>query len=177
MKRLLKTIIIPLSLGILAASCSAQQSTEHMGDGHSHDGSMQSSAVNTSDTSQKNQSIEAVLNNYSQQINAKNLASMESYVLASGTDFTIFEGKGTNIGWADYRDNHLAPEFGNEDLVFTKYEFTDYRTNVSGDLATATFSINMAYTYKNEDKAFIKHGTAILKKTNGAWKIAHLHTS
>lgn len=102
---------------------------------------------------------------------------MEAFVLPNGTDFTIFEGKGTNIGWADYRDHHLAPEFANKDLVFTRYEYKDYKTNISGDLATATFTIDMAYTYKGEDKSFTRHGTAILRNINGTWKIAHLHTS
>ncbi|PCI53089.1 MAG: hypothetical protein COB36_13380 [Alphaproteobacteria bacterium] len=174
MKNLSKKLLIPLSFGLLAASCSPGQTAEHMDDGHSHDGSTQQMSVNTS---QENRNIESVLSSYSGLINSKDVAAMEAFVLPNGTDFTIFEGKGTNIGWADYRDHHLAPEFANEDLVFTKYDYKDYKTNVSGDLATASFSIDMAYTYKGEDKTFTRHGTAILKKVNGAWKIAHLHTS
>jgi len=174
MNTLSKKLILPLALGLLVASCSAQQTSEHMDDGHAHESTTKAVSVNTS---LQNRNIESVLKSYSAQINSKDVAAMEKYVLADGTDFTIFEGKGTNIGWADYRDHHLAPEFANEDLVFTRYEYKDYKTNVSGDLATATFTIDMAYTYKGEDKTFTRHGTAILKKENGTWKIAHLHTS
>ncbi|HFE38467.1 MAG TPA: nuclear transport factor 2 family protein, partial [Gammaproteobacteria bacterium] len=120
--------------------------------------------------------VEAVMSNYSKQITAKNLAAMEAYVLTDGEDFTIFEGKGTNIGWADYRDNHLAPELADEDLVFTKYDFMDFKTNVDGNLATVTFSIDAAYNYKGKEASHMGHGTAILKKIDGQWKIAHMQT-
>ena len=174
MKQLLTILIVPLSLGILVTSCSAPQTSSHMDDGHEHDEQVQSKMV---DTSIVRQAVEDVLKQYSDQITAKDVAGMEKYILAEGTDFTIFEGKGTNTGWADYRDHHLAPEFANEYLVFTKYEYGDYKTSVSGTLASATFTIDMAYTYKGEDKTFTRHGTAILKNINGTWKIAHLHTS
>ena len=174
MKNLSNALLIPLFLGVVLTSCSAAQSSDHTDDGHSHSESVQKMSVNTSQT---NENIETVLKSYSDQINSKNVDAMEAFVLPSGTDFTIFEGKGTNIGWADYRDHHLAPEFANEDLVFTKYEYNNYKTNVSGNLATATFTIDMAYTYKGENKVFTRHGTAILKKVDDTWKIAHLHTS
>lgn len=174
MKQLLKILIVPVSLGILVTSCSAPQTSSHMDDGHEHNEQVQSKMV---DTSIVRQAVEGVLKQYSDQIIAKDVAGMEKYILAEGTGFTIFEGKGTNIGWADYRDHHLAPEFANEDLVFTKYEYKDYKTSVSGTLASATFTIDMAYTYKGEDKTFTRHGTAILKNIKVAWKIAHLHTS
>jgi len=174
MKQLPKILIAPLSLGILFTSCSAPQASNHIDDGHVHDEQVQLKMVDPAIT---RQAVEDVLTQYSDQITAKDVAAMETYILAEGTDFTIFEGKGTNIGWADYRDHHLAPEFANEDLVFTKYEYGDYKISVSGTLASATFTIDMAYTYKGEDKTFIRHGTAILKNINGTWKIAHLHTS
>ena len=179
MKNLSEKLVLPMALGLLVSSCSAQQTTEHMDDGHAHESTTQESSTKavSTNTSLQSRNIETVLKSYSAQINSKDVAAMEAFVLPNGTDFTIFEGKGTNVGWTDYRDHHLAPEFANEDLVFTKYEYTDYKINVSGDLATATFTIDMAYTYKGEDKTFIRHGTAILKKENGAWKIAHLHTS
>lgn len=174
MKRLSKILILPMLLGLLASSCSGQQTAEHVDDGHTHDAAVQVASVNTS---LQNQNVVSVLENYSRQIDTKDVAAMEKYVLPNGTDFTIFEGKGTNIGWADYRDHHLAPEFANEDLVFTKYEYSNFKTNISGNLATATFTIDMAYSYKGEDKTVTRHGTAILKNIKGAWKIAHLHTS
>ncbi len=174
MKNISKKLALPLALGLLVASCSAQQSGDQINDGSSRESLTQKVSVNLS---QEKQNVEALLTNYSSLINAKDLAAMEAFVLLDGTDFTIFEGKGNNIGWTDYRDNHLAPEFANQDLVFTKYEFKDYRTNVSGDLASATFAIDMAYNYKGKNSSMTRNGTAILKNINGVWKIAHLHTS
>lgn len=121
--------------------------------------------------------IAAVLESYSNEIMAKNLPGMEAYVLADDMDFTIFEGKGANLGWADYRDNHLEPEFANDDLVFNAYRYFDVSSQVSGGLATATFSIEVDYVYKGEAVSQTRRGTAVLNKVGDDWKIAHLHTS
>lgn len=128
------------------------------------------------DMSREVKSVESVMENYSKQITAKNLSAMETYVFTEGEDFTIFEGKGKNIGWADYRDNHLAPELANEDLVFTKYDFTNFKTFVGGNVAAITFSIDAAYNYKGKETSHMGQGTAILKKVDGTWKITHMQT-
>ena len=118
-----------------------------------------------------------VLQAYANAIEAEDVASMGKAVASEGTDFTIFEGSGANMGWADYRDHHLAPEFANPDLKFHTYQYQDIITQSEGDLAFSTFSIKMEYTYKGEDKSRTGRGTAILKRQDGAWKIIHLHTS
>ena len=175
MKKLSKTIVISISTSVLVVSCSAPQSSDHMeSDKNNVQQQMQTKMV---DPLVAKRAVESILDSYAGQVTAMDVTAMEEYVLTEGLDFTIFEGKGTNIGWTDYRDHHLAPEFANEDLVFTKYEYRDYKTSVSGSLATATFTIDMAYTYKGDDIVMTKHGTAILKKVGENWKIAHLHTS
>ncbi|HFE38437.1 MAG TPA: nuclear transport factor 2 family protein, partial [Gammaproteobacteria bacterium] len=151
----------------------SKQTVEHMDDGHSH---TETTAPIEANMSHEAKNVEAVMSNYSKQITAKDLAAMEAYVLTDGEEFTIFEGKGTNIGWADYRDNHLAPELANEDLVFTKYDFIDFKTFVDGNIAAVTFSIDAAYNYKGKEASHVGHGTAILKKVDGKWKIAHMQT-
>jgi len=172
MKNTTKTIMLAIALGLPLAACS--NASEHMDDSRTQNEPMRPVQSNMA---MEKQNVETVLLSYVKQITAKDLSAMEPYVLTKGQEFTIFEGKGTNIGWADYRDNHLAPELANEDLVFTKYDYINLKTSVSGDLATATFSIDAAYSYKGKDADHIGRGTAILKKINGAWKIAHLHTS
>jgi ketosteroid isomerase-like protein len=168
MKNVTKTFIVAMVFTLPLAACSQPQSTEPV------DGGVKTIIDNTEAMSKD---VVSTLNSYAQLINAKDVAAMGGFVLPDGEDFTIFEGKGKNVGWADYRDHHLAPEFDNADLVFTKYEYSNYKTNVSGALATATFTINMAYTYKGNDSEVTRNGTAILKNVNGGWKISHLHTS
>jgi ketosteroid isomerase-like protein len=118
-----------------------------------------------------------VLQAYAKAIADEDVAAMGMMVASEGTAFTIFEGSGANIGWADYRDHHLAPEFANPDLKFHTYQYQDITTQSEGGLAFSTFSIKMGYTYKGEDKSRTGRGTAILKRQDGAWKIIHLHTS
>ncbi len=127
---------------------------------------------------EKNQSdVAKTLRAYALALQISDLPGVESHVAKEGTEFTIFEGKGANIGWADYRDNHLAPELNNPDFKITQYEFAKITDTVSGDWASATFAINMSYTYKGEAKNSNSRGTAVLKQENGKWVITHLHTS
>ncbi|PHR62834.1 MAG: hypothetical protein COA47_01890 [Robiginitomaculum sp.] len=129
-------------------------------------------------THEANQSdVAKTLRSYATALQANDMKTVESFVAKNGTEFTIFEGKGANIGWADYRDNHLAPELSNPDFKITKYEFTNISETVSSDWASATFAINMDYTYKGEDKTANRRGTAILKRIEGKWILTHLHTS
>ncbi|PHS21918.1 MAG: hypothetical protein COA85_12250 [Robiginitomaculum sp.] len=118
-----------------------------------------------------------VLRGYGEAIANKNLVEMGKYVAAGGDEFTIFEGSGANTGWEDYRDHHLAPEFANLDLTFHRYEYKNIKTHSEGNMAFSTFSIEMDYTYKGENKKRTRRGTAIFERQNGKWKIIHLQTS
>ena len=182
MKKLAKTIIISTVFSLSLAACSEVQAPQNTDNAQvevtTETVDLEAvQAAKEADMAAARQAVQATLESYAKLIDAKDVAAMEALVLPDGLDFTIFEGKGKNIGWADYRDNHLAPEFDNPDLVFTQYEYSNFNTNVSGDLATATFLINMAYIYKGKDSAVTRNGTAILKNLDGSWKIAHLHTS
>lgn len=121
--------------------------------------------------------VEAVLEAYSAALESEDLAAAEARVLPEGEDFTIFEGSGRNIGWSDYRDHHLAPEFAAEGFAIHEYDWRDYRIDVSGDMALATFSIRMEYTVHGEDRERDANGTAVLLRTEDGWLIRHLHTS
>ncbi len=178
MKKTTKILIVATAFALPLAACSGAQTPQNVDDTKVETSVVEVvEAVKEVDVAAARQAVQATLESYAKLINAKDVAAMEAYVLPDGLDFTIFEGKGKNIGWADYRDNHLAPEFDNPDLVFTKYEYSNFKTNVSGDLATATFLIDMAYTYKGKASEVTRNGTAILKNVDGSWKVAHLHTS
>jgi ketosteroid isomerase-like protein len=121
--------------------------------------------------------VEAVLEAYSAALAAEDVAAAETRVLSEGTEFTIFEGSGRNIGWADYRDHHLAPEFAADGFDIAVYDWRDYAIHVDGDTATATFTIRMEYSVHGEDRERDASGTAILTRTGDGWRIRHLHTS
>lgn len=121
--------------------------------------------------------ISAVLESYSIALADQDVVAAQNWVLAEGDAFTIFEGSGVDIGWANYRDHHLAPEFASEDVSFQVYDWSGYTVQFDHDLAVATFDIRMEYTVRGEERERDGHGTAILTRTETGWRIRHLHTS
>jgi ketosteroid isomerase-like protein len=121
--------------------------------------------------------ISAVLESYSLALAAEDVGAAETWVLAEGEDFTVFEGSGRDVGWASYRDHHLAPEFASEDVSFQVYDWSGYTIRADGNVGVATFDIRMEYSVRGEDRERDGHGTAILSRTDDGWRIRHLHTS
>lgn len=121
--------------------------------------------------------VTAVLESYSGALSAENIQEAERWVLPDGSDFTIFEGSGSDIGWAEYRDHHLAPEFAAEHVAFHVYDWSGYSVLADDELAFATFDIRMEYEVRGEARERDAHGTAILVRTAAGWRIKHLHTS
>ncbi len=106
---------------------------------------------------------------------AKNdMATLEK-IWANAESVTVFESGHANYGWADYRDNHLAPEM--KEMKNTKYEYSDIKAKVSGNLAYATmkYTISGDIGTRHVDGAGL--ATAVLEKMNGKWKIVHWHSS
>lgn len=101
---------------------------------------------------------------------------MAAYVVQSD-DFTIVEGSHPNWGWADYRDNHLKPEFESADFKLKSYAFDEFRVSATTMVAYATFKIRLNATVKGEEVSRERMGTAILVNTADGWRIRHLHTS
>ena len=90
-------------------------------------------------------------------------------------DVMIVEGAGADMGWARYRDHHLRPELAG--FTGLRYSYDQLRTHVSGDLAWATFDYSLAGTLNEREIDVVGKGTMILKRTGGAWRIVHSHTS
>ncbi len=116
----------------------------------------------------------AVLLQYAAAFAKNDMATMNK-IWANDESITIFESGHANYGWTDYRDNHLAPEM--KEIKNTKYEYSDIKAKVSGNMAYAT----MKYTISGDadGKHFDSAGlaTAVLEKTGGNWKIVHWHSS
>lgn len=87
----------------------------------------------------------------------------------------IIEGAGADRGWQRYRDHHLEPELAEaKDL---RYRYSNLRVDVAGGLAWATFDYELRATIKETPLDIAGKGTLILRRTAGAWKIVHSHTS
>ena len=106
---------------------------------------------------------------------AKNDLATLDKIWANDEAVTVFENGHANYGWADYRNNHLAPEM--KEMKNVKYSSSDVKVKIDGKTAWATFK----YTISGDSEG--KHfdggglGTAILEKRGGRWLIVHWHSS
>jgi ketosteroid isomerase-like protein len=109
----------------------------------------------------------------------KNDLAIASQVWANDESLTVFENGRANIGWADFRDHHLAPEMSG--MKNTKYSFADMKIHLAGKTAWATFKYSISADVV--DNGQTRHvdrgglGTAVLEERNGQWRIVHWHSS
>lgn len=97
-------------------------------------------------------------------------------IWANEESVTVFEQGHANYGWADYRDNHLAPEM--KELKNTKYTLSDIKVKMAGATsawATFKYAISADIGTRHVDGGGL--GTAVLEKRGEQWKIVHWHTS
>lgn len=87
-----------------------------------------------------------------------------------------FESGGQNKGLNDLVVHHVEPE---GDALTLKLEFNDIRINIDGPFAWAIFdTVVKATVNKTGRKIHNKgHQTMIFRKTEGAWKVLHTHSS
>ncbi|NCG33738.1 MAG: hypothetical protein GWP44_12760 [Proteobacteria bacterium] len=87
----------------------------------------------------------------------------------------IIEGAGVNHGWADYRDSHLKPELeAFENFVYRWYAIEPV---VDGDASWAAFRYDLAADTSSGKVEVEGRGTIVLQRTDGRWKVVHMHTS
>ncbi len=84
--------------------------------------------------------------------------------------------------WPPYPRQDRAQALQNEFTAFKvlsnyTYELKDFKANVLGEAALATFTINYKATMRNEQFDVTSRVTAVLKKQDSAWKIVHEHLS
>ena len=94
---------------------------------------------------------------------------------ANDDSVTVFESGHANYGWADYRDNHLAPEI--KEMKNVKYALSDIRAKVSGATAWATFKYALSADAGARRVEVAGLGTAVLERRGQEWRIVHWHTS
>ncbi len=116
--------------------------------------------------------IRAVLEGYAAAVARSDIAGMEAFVDTSDA-FSVFEGNHVNRGWADYRDNHLTPEFASPDFRIRDYTIDDIRVGVGDPLSYATFRYHLRAEVGGEPRERKGLATVVLVKTPAGWKIRH----
>lgn len=122
--------------------------------------------------------IRNVLTAYHKALTTGDMKLVASYVVADER-FVMIEGKHTNWGWADYRDNHLTPELEGLSKVDFRLDFKALYISghISGDMAYSSF----IYYISPKDDPSLNYGTGratvVLVRENNRWLIQHFHTS
>ncbi|MBX3131754.1 MAG: nuclear transport factor 2 family protein [Gemmatimonadaceae bacterium] len=101
------------------------------------------------------------------------LAALDS--IYAGDSLLVIEGAGINRGWADYRDNHLAPEL--KEFSNFRYRPFEIEARVSGDLAWATFRYALTADLPNGKADVVGRGTAVLERRGARWIVRLTQTA
>jgi ketosteroid isomerase-like protein len=118
--------------------------------------------------------LRAWLDGYEKALASRDLARLADFF---DPEVTIFEGGGTNIGWADYRDHHLRPELA--EMGSFKLRHADVRLRELGPgWALVTSSYELKARMKGKDIAAGGLETLVLKRgSDDRWRIVHSHMS
>lgn len=116
------------------------------------------------------------LESYDAAFNTRDVARLAAFY---HPDVTIFEGGGTNDGWADYRDSHLGPELKvMEGLHFSHSDVSAHLLAPDGRTAYVTSEYRLRARIEGKDVDASGLETLVLvKDAAGAWRIRHSHTS
>lgn len=102
--------------------------------------------------------------------------SVEKLAAVMDPELLVLEGVHKNVGWADYRDNHIGPEMGE----WKEFKVADPKVlEVALDGAMAYAVQEATYSLVMADKTVVLAGaeTFVLRKGEAGWKIKHLHFS
>ena len=131
-------------------------------------------SADASDRTADETAVREALVAYHVALTSGDMAEIEAFVVADER-FAMIEGKHTNWGWADYRDNHLAGELDDLQKVDLTLDIRDI--HIDGDLALASFTFAVTPKGDPTQNYGVSRATAILIRENGSWLIRHLHTS
>jgi len=84
--------------------------------------------------------------------------------------------------WPPYQRQEGAQAIQNETSAYKvlsnyTYGLTDFKANVFGDIALATFTINYQGTMRDQQFNVTSRVTTVLRKQDSTWKIIHEHLS
>jgi len=106
-------------------------------------------------------------------LKSKDEATLKTLVDASYTKYD---------DWPPYQRQEGAQALQNEVSAYKvlsdyTYELTDFKANLIGDIAVATFTLHYKGTMRNQQFNVTSRVTTVLKKQDSAWKVIHEHLS
>ena len=118
--------------------------------------------------------IAAVVQAYQAAMEAR---SVDKLALVFDPDLVVLEGTHKNVGWADYRDNHIGPEM-REWSGFKVLESRITDSVVEGALAFVVVESHYRISTPQGPAVTVAAAeTLVLKRTGGQWRVRHLHYS
>lgn len=102
--------------------------------------------------------------------------SVEKLAELVAPELLVLEGVYKNVGWADYRDNHIGPEMKG----WTEFKALDPKVielAVHGELAYAVQESTVIIVEAGKAVTLAGAETFVLRKGLAGWRIKHLHFS
>lgn len=102
--------------------------------------------------------------------------SIEKMGKAVDPDLLVLEGVHKNVGWKDYRDNHLGPEM----KEWSEFAVTDSRvleSRVAGDLGYLVAEATYRIVTSGKTVTLAVAETFVLTRGPAGWRIRHVHMS
>ncbi len=116
--------------------------------------------------------VKSVIQQFQQALERREVTAIEALV---SPDIVVLENGHRNDGWADFRDNHLIPEF-KEPAAPSKWEFV--KVVVSSEMAWGYTKATIDVTGKDGKHAgYLVWSAYVLQKAGATWKVVLLDWS
>ncbi len=116
--------------------------------------------------------VKNVIQQFQQALERRDVAPIEALV---SPDVVVFENGHRNQGWADFRDNHLIPEF-KEPAAPSKWEFVKVVPSSEMAWGYTKQTIDATGT-DNKHVGYLVWSAYVLQKTGPTWKVVLLDWS
>lgn len=121
--------------------------------------------------------INQLLANYVESVNKANI-DLAASIWATDSNPVFIHPRGTERGWNEVAHNFYGITMG-ETFSKRDLQLKDVSVEVFGDTALAIFFWDFYATVREDSSLLETHGreTQLLRKIDGAWRIAHVHYS
>jgi uncharacterized protein (TIGR02246 family) len=117
--------------------------------------------------------VRSVLRSYQAAMEARSVDALGKVV---DPDLLILEGTHKNVGWKDYRDNHIGPEM-KEWKAFRVADPSVIDVAVAGDWAYAVSQATYTIVLPAKTVVLESVETFVLHRRDGSWRVRHVHSS
>lgn len=158
----MKGLKLAMSSAVLAGAVAAASASAH--EAHKHAGGA---------AAKVHPDVAKVLERYRAAFAARSTDKLAEVV---DPELLVLEGTTKNVGWPDYRDNHIGPEMKEwESLTYSDPVVVD--SEVAGDSAWAVTQATVTIVSGGKPMTIDASETLILRRREGEWRIRHIHWS